>query len=146
MVAELSEKMYCVPCCAECEDKCFVKTQRFMCNSRVATRLEPHALVAHERDADKTSCAHHKRKITCAGTRHCVRVWCPVCTSPSRAKRVAIACKRNTVQKKIPLNSMMKMSTTELPANLRMENLLMDDRTTSNPFWGRHARNPLQFQ
>ena len=30
------------------------------------------------RDADTTRCEHRARKITCAGTRHCVRVWCPV--------------------------------------------------------------------
>ena len=33
-----------------------------------------------------------------------------------------------------------------LLANLRMKNLLMDGRTISNPFWGRHTRNPLRFQ
>ena len=41
---------------------------------------------------------------------------------------------------------MMKISTMKLLANLRMKNLLMDGRTTSNPFWGRHARNPLRSQ
>ena len=39
-----------------------VKTQRFVCKSRVVARLQPHARVAHVRDADKTSCAHYKRK------------------------------------------------------------------------------------
>ena len=72
VMAESSEKVYCVPCCAECEDNVFVKTQRFMCKSRVVTRLEPHARlarvrdadarVAHVRDADKTSCANYRSK------------------------------------------------------------------------------------
>ena len=38
----------------------------------------------------------------------------------------------------------MKISTMKQPANLRMKNLLMDGRATSNPCWGRHARNPLR--
>ena len=41
---------------------------------------------------------------------------------------------------------MMKISTMKLLANLKMMNLLMDGRTTSNPFWGLHARNPLRSQ
>ena len=43
--------------------------------------------------------------------------------------------------KNITARSMMKTSTMKLLAKLRMKNLLMDGRTTSNPFWGRHARN-----
>ena len=39
---------------------------------------------------------------------------------------------------------MMKISTMKLLANLKKKNLLMDGCTTSNPFWGRHARNPLR--
>ena len=61
MMAESSEKVYRVPCCAKCEENVLVKTQRLSCEA-----LESHAHVMHA------------RKITCAGTRHCVRVWCPV--------------------------------------------------------------------
>ena len=38
---------------------------------------------------------------------------------------------------------MMKIPTVKLLANLRMKTLLMDGRTTSNPFWGRHAPSKL---
>ena len=71
-----------------------------------------------------------------------------LCTPPVAYNGIDIACKRNTLRpsKKIIAHSMVKISTMKLLANLRMKNLLMDGRTISNPFWGRHARNPLRFQ
>ena len=44
MMAESSEKVYCVPCCAKSEDKCF---------GEETTLLESHAHVMHVRDTDK---------------------------------------------------------------------------------------------
>ena len=53
MMAEAAEKVYCVPCCAQCEDKCFAHTTLHCDLSREA--LGPHAHVMHVRDADNTS-------------------------------------------------------------------------------------------
>ena len=53
MRADSSRKVYCVPCCAKCEDKCFffLNTTPHCDLGREA--LEPHVHVMHVRDADK---------------------------------------------------------------------------------------------
>ena len=133
MMADSSEKMYCVPCCAKCEDKCFCEDTAL--HVQILNR-EPHARVAFVRAADKTSYGTLREKnhvcgnvTLCAGLVSCVH--------SRRCKGIAIACKRKhleSVLKKIA-HSMMRISTMKLLANLRMKNLLMDGRTTSIPFW-----------
>ena len=113
----------CVPCCAECEDKCFVKTQHFMCKSRVVTRLDPHARVAHVRDADQTSCEHYKRQNHVCGNAT-LRAGLVSCVHTRRLQR----------DDQQISHSMMMISTMKLLAHLRMKSLMVDGRTTSNRF------------
>ena len=132
MMAESSEKVYCVPCCDECEDKC-------LCGD---TTLEPHARVAHVRNADKhwhdLQRTRREKHHVCenvtlrAGFVSCVH-------PPSLTRESPSLCKRKHLESVF-------FSIMKLIAYLRMKNLLMDGRTSSNPFWGRHARNTLRAQ
>ena len=141
MMADSSEKMYCVPCCTKCEDKCFCEDTALHVQ---ILNHEPHARVAFVRATDKTSHgALREKNHVCGNVTLCAGLVS--CVHSRRCKRIAIACKRKhleSVFKKIA-HSMMKISTMKLLANLRMKNLLMDGRTTSIPFWGQHEWNPL---
>ena len=62
MMAKSSEKVCCVAALSV-KTNVFVRTQRWSHEA-----LEPHARVAHVRDADKTSYGTLREKITCART------------------------------------------------------------------------------
>ena len=72
MMAESSEKVYSVPCWRKAWRQMFSWRQHSVvtwatciCDSMWETLT-------------RQAVEHCARKITCAGTRHCVRVWCPV--------------------------------------------------------------------
>ena len=58
MMTESSEKMYCVPCCAMCEEKCFGEHNTPLC-------LEPHACVMHVKADDKTNYGTPRENHVC---------------------------------------------------------------------------------
>ena len=133
-----------------------VKTNVFFVNTTLhcdvsREPLESHAHLMHVRTDDKH---RHDEQRTPREKHHVcgnvtLRAGLVSCVHPPVAfKGNAIACKRKHIEpvEKYIARSMMKISTMKLVVNLRMKNLLMDGRTTSNPFWGRHARNPLRSQ
>ena len=72
----------CIVCHAELSVNTSISVNTTLHCDLSRETLEPHAHVLRMWETltstDTTNKEHHARKITCAGTRHCVRVWCPV--------------------------------------------------------------------
>ena len=97
-VRECSEKVYCVPCCAKCEDKCF-------CEHNTPWWLEPHACVMHVRADDQTKLWNTARGKSRVRESDIACRFGVLCTPPRRLQG-----NRPCLQAKTPLSPLKKIS------------------------------------